>query len=304
MSDLNIVAHMVCRNEADVIEETVSEILRWVDTLVILDGDSTDGTWELICGLLVEEARKVGKAIDAHQEPDRDDHFDNYLRSRLLELTAPHKPDWVLSVDADEVYHYDHKQNIPSPIEAVVAAEAAGANVVRSHVPQFWLTLDDIRHNAVNEDEYDSVQKRRRWYSWGNMGTFIWKWHDMHFYPEFPSKRTPELPDMTWREWQRAGPLVPVCKHYCFRSLRQALQRAEERKQRGGRRQFGKYYINYIIDERLARLHHLGEDEIWQSTPNEEYVYRYMGGDLGERPDWGDYNGVSGRGVLFQGVDT
>jgi len=303
MTELNIVAHMMCRNERDVIEETVGEILRWVDTLVVLDGNSTDGTWQIVCEMagLVES---VGKTIDAHQEADPDDRFADTIRNRLLELTARHKPDWVVSVDADEIYHYDPKSNILSPIHAIRAAELAGANVVRSHTPQFWLTFDDLRHGAVNEDESTSVQKRRRWYSWGNMGTFIWKWHDMHYYPHDTPKRTPELPHMTWRDWQRAGPIKPICKHYCFRSLRQAMARAGGRRERGGRKYFGKYFLNWVIDEEIARLHHLGQDEVWQSTLNEGYVYQYMGGDLGEQPDWGDYNGVHGRGVLFRGVET
>ena len=53
------------------------------------------------------------------------------------------------------------------------------------------------------------------------MGTFIWRWNPQHFYPKDTPKRTPELPGKTWRQWQIAGPWHPVCKHYCFRSLRQ-----------------------------------------------------------------------------------
>jgi len=277
MTELNIVAHMMCRNEADVIGESIGEILRWVDTLVVLDGNSTDGTWEKICALAAEAG--PGKLIDAHQEPDPDDRFADTIRNRLLELTAEHKPDWVLSVDADEIYHYDPKYNVFSPVDAIKAAELAGANVVRSHTPQFWLTLEDLRNGALNEDETLSVQKRRRWYSWGNSGRFIWKWHDMHYYPQDTPKRTPELPDMTWREWQRVGPTALICKHYCFRSLRQAMARAEERKERGGRRYYGKYFLNWLIDEQIAGLHYLGRDEIWDASPNEDAVYRYMAGE-------------------------
>jgi glycosyltransferase involved in cell wall biosynthesis len=276
MAELNIVGHMMCRNEVDVIEETIGEILRWVDVLVVLDGGSTDGTWETICEL-AEIVDLGGKVIDAHQEPDPNDKFADHIRNRLLALTAPYNPDWVISVDTDEIYHYDPKQNVPSPMEAIWAADAAGANVVRCHVPQFWLTLEDLRHGAVNEDERVSVQKRRRWYSWGHMGTFIWRWHPDHYYPEDTPKRTPELPHTTWREWQRAGPLVPVCKHYCFRSLRQAMRRAEERRQRGGHKYYGKYYLNWLIDEQITDLHYLGVDDVWDATPNEKAVYEYMG---------------------------
>jgi len=275
MDDLNIVAHMMVRNEGDVIEETVGEILRWVDTLVVLDGNSTDGTWEKILYLSGVVAG-MGKVIDAHQEQDPGSKFADTIRNRLLELTAEHKPDWVLSVDADEIYHYDPKQNVRSPVDAIRNAESVGANVVRCHVPQFWLTLEDLRHGAVNEGERVSVQKRRRWYSWGHMGTFIWKWNPDHYYPDDTPKRTPELPGRSWREWQTAGLMTPVCKHYCFRSLRQAMVRAEERRERGGRKYFGKYFTNFILDAKEAGLHYLNNDGLWCTENNHDQVYQFL----------------------------
>lgn len=277
---MNIVAHMMCRNEFDVIEETVSEIMRWVDTLIVLDGDSTDGTCSLLHDLAYEYEKK-GQLIEIHSEPDPGGRFTDHVpRTRLLELTGPHKPDWVISVDADEIYHYDPNRYVWSPIDAIVAAVRADANVVRSWVPQFWLTFDDLRKGLLQEDETISVQKRRRWYSWGHMGTFIWRWNDEHYYPVDVPKRTPELPGQTWREWQRAGPVLPVCKHYCFRSLPQAVVRAEERRKRGGGRYFGKYFQQYIVEETVAGLHYLGPDEEWQTGENHEAVTRYMAGDL------------------------
>jgi glycosyltransferase involved in cell wall biosynthesis len=275
---MKIVAQMMCRNEADVIRETVSEILRWVDTLVVLDGGSTDGTYGKLLRLAGEQAIK-GKQIEVHCEPDPGDTFADHTRNRLLELTAPHKPDWVISVDADEIYHCDHNLNGPYVLDAIHAAERAGANVVRSNVPQFWLTFDDLRRGLLNEDESIPVQKRRRWYSWGHMGTFIWKWNDDHYYPQDTPKRTPELPGLTWRQWQRAGPYMPICKHYCFRSLRQALKRTDERLVRGGRKYFGKYATNWLIDEQLVGLHHLGAHESWVTAENHLFVGRYMAGE-------------------------
>lgn len=286
---VNVVAQMLCRNEFDVIEETIGEIFRWVDTLVVLDGHSDDGTRALLFDLVGDYAQR-GKTLHVTSEPDPGECFADHLRNRLLELTAPFAPDWVISVDADEIYHYDPNSNdadnlspdAPSPLDAILAAEEVEANVVRCNVPQFWLTFDDLRNGALNEDETISVQKRRKWFSWGHSGTFIWRWRADHYYPADTPKRTPEVPGMSWREWQRAGPLMPVCKHYCFRSLRQALARAEERKARGGRRYFGKYYQNFIIDEQLVGLYHPYRPESWDpNINNHERVYAYMGGRLG-----------------------
>lgn len=283
MSDLNIVAHMVERNEADVIAEVVNEIMRWVDTLVVLDGASDDGTMDKLWEL-GEKWVGRGKKLRIVSEPDPDDTFRGHIRNRLLELTAEHRPDWVFSVDADEIYdsYYDHKKNLVTPITAIERADACGANVVRCLVPQFWLTLADLRGGALTEDPHLPVQQRRRWYSWGHMGTFIWKWNDAHYYPQDVSKRTPELPGLTWRQWQIAGPWMPICKHYCFRSIEQGVRRAAERRERGGRKYFGKYFENWIIDEQVAGLHYLDPIGDWCTENNHDGVGWYMSGQWRE----------------------
>ena len=162
--------------------------------------------------------------------------------------------------------------------KAIEVADSAGANVVRSWVPQFWLTFDDIRRGALNEDETVSIQDRRRWYSWGHMGTFAWKYNPDHYYPIDVPKRTPELPGLDWRQWQVAGPVMSVCKHYCIRTVGQGLERARARLERGGRWQFGKYATTWIMDERLAGLHRY--DGLWDTTRNHDRLYEYMGGKL------------------------
>jgi len=284
---LNIVGQMVLRNEADVVAEAVHEAFRWVNDLVVLDGKSDDGT----TGILKELARlydggseSKGKRLHLIVEQDPMDGKRapvniNVLRSRLQELTAVLHPDWVLSIDADEIYHCD--ENSIDPVTAVAEADTFGANVVRCWVPQFWLTFADLRAGCLNEDETISVQERRRWYSWGHMGTFIWKWDDALYYPDYPSKRTPEMPNVNWRQWQKAGPFMPVCKHYTIRSVSQGLVRAGERLKRGGCWQFGKYAQNWIIDEELAQLHYFERE--WNSMPNHDEVKAYLAGKLTRR---------------------
>lgn len=281
---MHIVGQMVLRNEADIVGEVISEVLRWVNDLVVLDGASDDGTLGILQDIALGTSRysQPRKHLHLHSEPDLVDQARglvnvNHLRRRLMELTAPLEPDWVLSVDADEIYL--HGEGICDPLTAILAAEETRANVVRSHVPEFWLTFADLKTGALNEDETVNVQERRCWYSWGHMGTFIWKWNPEHYYPDYPSKRTPELPGLDWRQWQVAGPLMPVCKHYPIRSLRQGLFRAEERLERGGRWQFGKYAQRWIVDECEAGLHYLGDDGVWDTTPNHEQLKRYLAGD-------------------------
>ena len=126
------------------------------------------------------------------------------------------------------------------------------------------------------EDPCESIQRRRLWYSWGHVGRFIWKVQRRHFYPRDTQKRTPELPEQTWREWQRVGSVQPICKHYCFRSLEQALRRMQERRKRGGRKYFGKYFYNWIIDEQAVGL--VRFNGTWDTRNTHEAVHAYMGG--------------------------
>ena len=258
-----IVAHMLIRNVADIITETLTEIARWgIERIVILDGGSDDGTIELIQAF-------HGMEVDLHVKPDPDDNFADHRREELLELTRKHKPDWILSVDTDEIYHTD-------PVTAICVAEDAGANVIWCDVPQFWITIADIKAGLLLENESVSVQERRRWYSWGHTGVFIWKDHPKHFYPRDVQKRTPEFRGvLNYRQWQRPGSVRPICKHYPFRSLRQAMKRAEERQRRGGRYYFGKYYYDWIIDEQVVGLHYF--DGQWCKKSNHDAVYAYMG---------------------------
>lgn len=269
---MNIVVQMLIRNEGDVIYETLWEICRWgVNSIVILDGQSTDNTLKEIASFKRTRALPF---IEVHSEPDPDGKFHDHIRNRLLELTLPHKPDWIISLDADEIYHTD-------PVAAILAAEEFGANVVRASVPEFWLTQSDLAAGKGKRcNSLQSIQDLRRWYSWGHMGTFIWKPLDGHCYPKGIPKRTPELPGKTWLEWQIPGPVIPICKHYCFRTLTQAEVRAKERRERGGPEYFGKYFYDYIVDERAAGLHYLGDDGVFNEERTHEKVHLAMRGTI------------------------
>lgn len=266
---MKIVAHMLIYNEADIIEETLCEIIRWgyMPEIVILDGGSNDGT--------VGKVRAFdGADIDLTVSPDPGGKFADHRRMELLRLTRRHSPDWIISLDADEIYH-------TSPIDAIMAAEeeGEGANVVWCDVPQFWITFADVKAGLLLEDaevEYRSIQERRRWYSWGHTGVFIWKDDPAHVYPPDVPKRTPDKAGVRdFRDWQKPGPVRAICKHYPFRTLTQSIERQRARLERGGRKYFGKYALDWIIDEYAAQLHYfIGQ---WDTRCNHDSVVNYMG---------------------------
>lgn len=272
---MRIVAHMMIFNEADIIRETLEEIDRWggIEAIVVLDGGSTDGTIDVVRNF---RDGSTNAEVALYVRPDPEDRFADHRRMELLNLTREYEPDWIISLDADEIYH-------TSPVDAIVAAEeeGKGANVIWCDVPQFWITLADIRAGLLLEEQPGkrgvSIQKRRRWYSWGHTGVFIWKDHPNHYYPIDVPKRTPEMqgvPD--YHDWQVPGPVRPICKHYCFRTLGQAMRRMKTRLMRGGRKYFGKYALNWIIDEQACLLTRYGGGD-WNEFYNHDLVGDYMG---------------------------
>lgn len=261
---LNIVAQIIVRNEADIAIETLAEITHWgVKTVSVLDGGSDDGTLEVIRAFAESRPDVV---IDLVSRPDPGGRFADHYRNELLKMTARHRPDWVISVDADEIYD-------TSPVEAILAAEAAGAGYIWNDVPQFWLTFDDIRNGALVEDETVSIQERRRWYTWGHTGVFIWKWHDKHYYPPNAQKRTPETRGPEKRLY---GPVRPICKHYCIRTIRQGVKRIEERKARGGIEYFDKYFYSVLLVDETIGLHRLGTNGVWNKTYNHDKIFEWF----------------------------
>ena len=265
MKDLRIVGQMYVRNEVDIIEETVMEAFRWLDVIRVLDGASDDGTLEKLKGLMVY-ATSRGKTIEILSRPDPDEKFHDEQRQELHEWTMHEEPDWIVSIDADEIFDRD-------PRPAIYAAEEKGATIVRCLIPQFWMTFDDLRNGLEIEDESISVQKRRRWYSWGWEGIMIWKALPGIVYPPGVISRDPKgIERLYW-------PRFAILKHYPFRSLRQAIKRREERLARrkvGGL--FGKYTeASILIDEERCRLHYRGSDDgPWDCTNNHHRIYDWF----------------------------
>jgi arylsulfatase A-like enzyme/SAM-dependent methyltransferase len=92
-------AHLIVRNEADLIDLYLDNTLPYVDELVILEGGSTDGTLERIRARGSEKIRLVVWPQESAQfsrgwrEPDR--------RNAAIDLTTRQ---WILKKDADEFF--------------------------------------------------------------------------------------------------------------------------------------------------------------------------------------------------------
>lgn len=92
-----LVAMMPVRNEADrYLEEVLSDLSTYVDAIVVLDDASTDHTPE-IC-------KSYSKVVYHALEASLFFGHESELRARLWEHTIALQPQWVLAIDADEVF--------------------------------------------------------------------------------------------------------------------------------------------------------------------------------------------------------
>ncbi len=92
-----IVAMMPVRNEAGrYLNEVLAHLERWVDAIVILDDASEDDT--------VEVARQFEKVIVYENDKPLFASDEPALRLKLWQLALAAEPDWVVAVDADEIF--------------------------------------------------------------------------------------------------------------------------------------------------------------------------------------------------------
>ena len=116
---MNLVACMLCRNEAHEIGLTARAALLWCDALVVLNHASTDET----LGILTEIARDTerGRLVVLH-EPDPIWYEARHRQRMLMEARAL-KATHVAIVDADEVLTGNLLQRIRDAAEALRPGE-------------------------------------------------------------------------------------------------------------------------------------------------------------------------------------
>lgn len=90
---------MLVRNEADrYLERVLKHAIQYIDSAVILDDASEDNT--------VEVCRKVLHGIPLKLVSNKEPCFNNeiILRKQLWDMTVETDPDWILILDADEIF--------------------------------------------------------------------------------------------------------------------------------------------------------------------------------------------------------
>jgi glycosyltransferase involved in cell wall biosynthesis len=119
MSQVKLVSITRVRNEIDIIEPFVRHHAQYIDTLIIVDDGSIDGTHEVLLALQAE-----GLPLEISRDPvvgyEQSFHMSRLLRWAIKDFAA----DWVVPLDADEF--------IEPP------AGKSLADVLREHTPDLY----------------------------------------------------------------------------------------------------------------------------------------------------------------------
>lgn len=231
------------KNEADIIEETLTALGQYTDNIFVLDTGSTDGTLD-IC-------RASPHVVRCDQSVPKT--FNNNVRNTLIGWAKEvlTEDDWLFFFDADEI-------PTESPVELAKEAAKQRADSITFKAAQFYFTHADLEAYE-SEDKSLPIQQRRLWYAinWSHPKACRnlkgLKCNTSDFCPSQSSRGN---------HLKRRLKRKPILKHYQFRSPEQIERRIQERisARKSGCRSFRHYqsdnWQDYVIDESL--LHKYG----------------------------------------------
>jgi len=138
------------KNEADVVEECLTDAARWSDRIYVYDGASTDGTWEKVQAMAAQNGRIVAWKSDGcvFREGLRAEVF-NAFRDECAD------GDWWCQLNADEFYVQDVRQ--------FLAGVPKSEHVVWGLNIQYYLTPKDVEGEPF-AGEFHRDRDRIRYY--------------------------------------------------------------------------------------------------------------------------------------------
>lgn len=101
-----IVAVGMVKDEVDVIERTLLHLAdQGVDLILLLENDSTDGTWPIVRDLRDTDALHPTR-LEVLSDPDPA-YYQSRKMTMLAQLAAERHARWVIPFDADELWRFD-----------------------------------------------------------------------------------------------------------------------------------------------------------------------------------------------------
>ena len=152
---MQLIAQMIVGNEGKrgYLDDCIYDLLTYTNHIVILDDGSTDGTKEVLEGW----QEQFPNRIELHRNETSLFNIDeSKLRNQLWEITRQHKPEWVLSIDADEIFDEQFKKELPSILssnyKAITTKLCDMWNEDEYRVDGYWSPLLNRLYRFRDED--------------------------------------------------------------------------------------------------------------------------------------------------------
>jgi hypothetical protein len=211
---MKIRALCVMKYEAVIIDQTLSDALRWCDQILVLDNGSDDGSWECVQSMSAADGRIVPFGRDLG--PFHDGMRAQIYNAHSMDATAD---DWWCRLDADEFY-------IQDPRAVLAAIPRKYFSVWSASISYYFTDADAVRYEASPAQFADDVPvaEKCRYY--------LNHWSEPRFFRHEPGKRWRQgdggFPKTVWT--RPASPTRIQLKHFAYRSPAQIQKRLDARR--------------------------------------------------------------------------
>jgi glycosyltransferase involved in cell wall biosynthesis len=206
------------KNESDIIEQSLSDALRWCDEIFVLDNGSDDDGWERVQAMSTVDPRIVLYGQDLRP-------FHDGMRAQVYNAHSKKavRGDWWCRLDADEFY-------VDDPRELLAATPAKYFSVWSASMSYYFTDIDAARYEAdpwMYEDGVP-VDEKCRYY--------LNHWSEPRFFRHAPGKRWhPKDGGYPVTVWTNpAAPERIRLKHFAYRSPAQIQKRLDGRRAQAG----------------------------------------------------------------------
>ncbi len=258
---MKVVGAVSVFNEEDIIEEWITYHLSQGLEIIVLDGGSTDSTFD-ICKKFSEK-----KQIKLFQIKENSWNLAQDLINKY-DLALRECPDWFIHMDVDEFF--ESGINGLTLRDSIKKVDNDGFNLIQFDRFEFFITDKD--------DNSNSVMNRQKYYSFETDFIFrAWK-----FYPGIMIEPAGgHYPVFPINYQYKIYPRKMICRHYRFRNLNQASDKIKNRlgRPKSTDLKLGWHsHIKKIVDEKKPFLLNTdfltkyNEDDKW----NKEKTFSYF----------------------------